>query len=179
MKYTLEEVCNRIYSGGTPSTAHKEYWDGNLMWLSSGETSQRFVYTTEKHISEEGVKKSSTKFAEKQSIVMASAGQGHTRGQVSFLMEDMYVNQSVLVFDVDKTKLEPLYLYYNLDGRYEELRQLSDGTSTRGSLSGRIVKSMEVEVPSLDIQKKIINILYSLDRKIEINNEINRNLQAA
>ena len=175
MKYRLEEICNQIYSGGTPSTSHKEYWGGDLPWLSSGETSQRFVYTTEKFITEEGVKKSSTKHAKKQSTVMASAGQGHTRGQVSFLMNDMYVNQSVLVFDPNEEIVEPLYLYYNLDGRYEELRQLSDGTSTRGSLSGRIVKGMEIDLPDLDIQKKVVDFLYKLDRKIEINNQINRN----
>ncbi len=176
MKYKLEEICNQIYSGGTPSTSHKEYWGGELPWMTSGETSQRFVYTTEKFITEEGVKKSSTKHARKQSTVMASAGQGHTRGQVSFLMNDMYVNQSVLVFDPNEKIVEPLYLYYNLDGRYDELRQLSDGTSTRGSLSGRIVKGMEIELPELPIQKKIVDFLYNLDKKIENNNQINRNL---
>ena len=176
MKYKLEDICNQIYSGGTPSTSHKEYWGGNLPWLSSGETSQRFIYTTEKYITEHGVKNSSTKFAKKFSTVMASAGQGHTRGQTSFLMNDMYVNQSVLVFEPNTYMVEPLFLFYNLNGRYEELRQLSDGTSTRGSLSGRIVKGMEIDLPNLRIQKKIVNILYGIDKKIEINTKINRNL---
>ena len=147
-----------------------------MLWLSSGETSQRFIYTTDKKITEEGVKKSSTKYAKVDSIVMASAGQGHTRGQVSYLMNDMYVNQSILVFAPKKEIINPLYLYYNLDSRYDELRQISDGTSTRGSLSGRIVKSIEIDVPSLEIQEIIVNILYGLDRKIENNNHINRNL---
>lgn len=176
MKYKLEDICNRIYSGGTPSTTHKEYWNGDLPWLSSGETSQRFVYTTEKFITKEGVQKSSTKYAKRNSIVMASAGQGHTRGQVSFLMNDMYINQSVLVFEPEVSIVNPLYLYYNLDGRYEELRQLSDGTSTRGSLSGRIVKGMEIDLPNLSVQDKIVSVLYDIDKKIENNNQINRNL---
>ena len=176
MKYKLEDICNRIYSGGTPSTIHKEYWNGDLPWLSSGETSQRFVYTTEKFITKEGVQKSSTKYAKRNSTVMASAGQGHTRGQVSFLMNDMYINQSVLVFEPEVSIVNPLYLYYNLDGRYEELRQLSDGTSTRGSLSGRIVKGMEIDLPNLSVQGKIVSVLYDIDKKIENNNQINRNL---
>jgi len=177
MKYKLEEICIQIYSGGTPSTSHKEYWGGNIPWLSSGETSQRFVYTTEKFITEEGSRKSSAKLAKKSFTVMASAGQGHTRGQVSYLMNDMYVNQSILVFYPNESIVEPLYLYYNLDGRYEELRQLSDGTSTRGSLSGRIVKDMEIELPDRTIQEKIVGILYKIDSKIETNNLINRNLE--
>ena len=176
MKYKLENVCNKIYSGGTPSTKHPEYWGGELPWMSSGETSQRFIYTTEKFITEVGVKNSSTKYAKKQSTVMASAGQGHTRGQVSYLMKDMYVNQSILVFTPNTSLVEPLYLYYNLDGRYEELRQLSDGTSTRGSLSGKIVKGIEIDLPDKETQKKIVTILYAIDKKIEVNTQINRNL---
>ncbi|MBP1552494.1 MAG: restriction endonuclease subunit S, partial [Oscillospiraceae bacterium] len=72
----------------------------------------------------------------------------------------------------------PLYLYYNLDSRYEEFRLLSDGTSTRGGLSGWIIKRMEIDLPPLATQKKIIDILYTLDRKIEINTAINNNLVA-
>ena len=86
--YTLEQVCKRIYSGGTPSTTHAEYWGGDINWLSSGETGQRYVKNTIKKITPLGVKNSTTKLAKKGSIVVASAGQGYTRGQASFLLVD-------------------------------------------------------------------------------------------
>ncbi len=177
-KYTLDEVCSRIYSGGTPSTRHPEYWNGNLKWLSSGETSQRFIYDTERTITQKGVDNSSTKLAKKGCTVVATAGQGYTRGQASFLMIDTYMNQSVIACEADPRYILPLYLYYNLDNRYEEFRLLSDGTSTRGGLSGWILKRMDIELPPLDGQKKIVNILEGIDRKIEINNKINDNLVA-
>ena len=177
-KYTLDEVCSRIYSGGTPSTHHPEYWNGDLKWLSSGETSQRFVYDTERKITQDGVENSSTKLAKKGSTVIATAGQGYTRGQASYLMTDTYMNQSVIACEPDQNFVLPLYLYYNLDNRYEEFRLLSDGTSTRGGLSGWILKRMEIELPSIHEQRKIIDILEPLDRKIEINNNINENLEA-
>ena len=175
-KYVLDEVCSRIYSGGTPSTRHPEYWNGDLKWLSSGETSQRFIYDTERTITQEGVNNSSTKLAKKGCTVVATAGQGYTRGQTSFLMTDTYMNQSVIVCEANQDYVLPLYLYYNLDSRYEEFRLLSDGTSTRGSLSGWILKKMDIELPPLNEQQKIISILKGLDRKIEINNKINANL---
>ncbi len=177
-KYTLDEVCSRIYSGGTPSTRHPEYWNGDLKWLSSGETSQRFIYDTERTITQEGVDNSSTKLAKKGCTVVATAGQGYTRGQASFLMIDTYMNQSVIACEADQRYILPLYLYYNLDNRYEEFRLLSDGTSTRGGLSGWILKRMDIELPPLDEQKKIVGILEGIDRKIEINTEINDNLAA-
>ena len=174
--YALEQVCEKIYSGGTPSTKHNEYWDGDLKWLSSGETSQRFIYNTERKITQKGVDNSSTKLALKGSIVVASAGQGYTRGQVSFLMTDTYINQSVIACRANEQMVLPLYLYYNLDNRYEEFRLLSDGTSTRGGLSGRIIKKMSINLLSLKIQSKIIDILYTIDKKIEENRHINKNL---
>lgn len=175
--YTLEEVCERIYSGGTPSTKHEEYWNGDIKWLSSGETSQRFIYDTERKITQEGVENSSTKLATKGCTVVATAGQGYTRGQASFLMTDTYMNQSVIACKANENVILPLYLYYNLDSRYEEFRLLSDGTSTRGGLSGWILKRMEIKLPTKSSQKKIIDILYSIDRKIEENKAINNNLE--
>ena len=175
-KYTLDEICSRIYSGGTPSTRYPEYWNGELKWLSSGETSQRFIYDTERTITQEGVDNSSTKLANKGCTVIATAGQGYTRGQASFLMIDTYMNQSVIACEANTEYVLPLYLYYNLDSRYEEFRLLSDGTSTRGGLSGWILKRMEIELPPLEEQRKIVSILEDIDRKIEINNGINENL---
>ena len=175
-EYTLEQACEKIYSGGTPSTKKDEYWNGNISWLSSGETSQRFVYDTDRKITQEGVKNSSTKLASKGCTVIATAGQGYTRGQASFLMIDTYMNQSVIACKANESIVLPLYLYYNLDSRYEEFRLLSDGTSTRGSLSGWILRRMRIKLPSLSLQKKIVKILFSIDEKIEINNKINNNL---
>lgn len=150
-KYTFEDVCRKIYSGGTPSTKHEEYWNGTINWLSSGETGNRFIYKTERKITELGVEKSATKKAYKGNTVVASAGQGYTRGQASYLTIDTYVNQSVIVFDANTDIIDSKYLFYNLSNRYEELRQLSDGTSTRGGLSGWIVKRMEIYLPPLTV----------------------------
>ncbi len=176
--YTLEQVCKRIYSGGTPSTAHPEYWGGDINWLSSGETGQKYIKETIKKITALGVEKSSTKLAQRGCTVVASAGQGFTRGQASFLLIDTYVNQSVIVFDADDKYILPRYLYYNLDNRYEEFRLLSDGTSTRGGLSGWIVKRMGIELPPIEEQAKIVSLLQSIDEKIELNTAINNNLAA-
>ncbi|MCD7799788.1 MAG: restriction endonuclease subunit S [Ruminococcus sp.] len=175
--FLLEDVCEKIYSGDTPSTKHPEYWGGNLKWLSSGETSQRFIYDTERKITQLGADNSSTKLATKGCTVIATAGQGYTRGQASFLMTDTYMNQSVIACKPNVNIIEPLFLYYNLDNRYEEFRLLSDGTSTRGGLSGWILKRMEVIIPPLQEQRKIAGILKSLDDKIELNNAINKNLE--
>ena len=119
---TIGNYAERIYSGGTPTTSNAAYWDGTFGWFSSGETRNRFVISTEKSITQTGIDNSSTKLASKHDIVMASAGQGFTRGQTSMLLIDTYVNQSVIVIHADRNILP--YLFWNLANRYEELRNL-------------------------------------------------------
>lgn len=166
----LNNVLKKVYSGGTPSTEIKEYWNGNIKWLSSGETSQRFISDTISKITELGVQKSSTKLATKNSIVMACAGQGKTRGQTSFLLDDMYINQSIIVMQTN-SKILPLYLFYNLSSRYEELRGGSDASSTRGSITTVKLKKLSFKYPDIDIQKKIVTFLNNYDQVIENNNK--------
>ena len=170
------DITKKVYSGGTPDTRKSEYWNGNIKWLSSGETRNNFVYDTDKKITELGVSNSSTKLANKSSIVMACAGQGFTRGQTSYLMDDMYINQSVICIEPDEEKVDGLYLYYYFKNSYQMLRKLSDDHSSRGSITTAMIKELEVKFPSIVVQKKISTILYSLDKKIELNNQINNNL---
>ena len=172
----IVDIAKKVYSGGTPDTRKKEYWNGNIKWLSSGETRSNFVYNTDKKITELGVSNSSTKLAKKSSIVMACAGQGFTRGQTSYLMDDMYINQSVICIEPDEEKVDGLFLYYYFKNSYQMLRNLSDDHSSRGSITTAMIKNLEVDFPSLVNQKKISTFLYGLDRKIELNNQINDNL---
>lgn len=165
----LIDVLSDIHSGGTPSTEESSYWGGNIKWLSSGETSQRFISDTVNKITEEGVKNSSTKLAKKNNIVMACAGQGKTRGQTSYLLDDMYINQSVIALGT-KTSVLPLYLFYDLSSRYEELRGGSDASSTRGSITTTALKNLPFKYPDLSIQQSIVDILFGYDSLIEANN---------
>ena len=173
----LEDISQIIFSGGTPSTRNEEFWDGDIPWLSSGETRNSFINKTEKTITEEGVKNSSTKLALNGDIVIASAGQGFTRGQVSFCNIDTYINQSLIAIRANNILLNNKYLYYNLKSRYNELRQISDSHSIRGSLTTKMIKDLIIKLPSLEEQEKIANILSSLDDKIELNNEMNKTLE--
>ena len=171
-RYKLEEVCIDIYSGGTPSTRKEEYWNGDLKWLSSGETSADFIRDTIQYITDEGVANSSTRLAKKGSVVMACAGQGKTRGQVSYLLDDMYINQSVIAISANQNILNSLYLFYNLKNRYDELRRNSDANGVRGSITTTALKTLPINLPDYSTQTQIAAILSSLDDKIELNSRI-------
>lgn len=169
--YKLEDLLKAIFSGGTPSTTHPEYWNGEFPWLSSGETNQPYISKTEKTITQEGINQSSTRFAPPGAVVMASAGQGKTRGQTSFLKIGVYINQSIIAMVPDETQLLAKYLYYNLQFRYDELRSSSDSSSTRGSITTELLKTLKITIPDLPTQEKIASILSAYDDAIENNNK--------
>ena len=162
----LSDVCD-IFSGGTPSTFNKKFWNGDIHWLSSGETRNNFITNTERKITLSGIENSSTRLAKKYDVIVASAGQGNTRGQVSLCLIDTYVNQSIIVLRTNNDIILPLFLFYNLKSRYDELRRLSDSHSSRGSLPKNVLSVVDVILPSLLDQEKIGKILYDLDLKIQ------------
>lgn len=173
----VKDIAEIIFSGGTPSTQKAEFWNGKINWLSSGETRSKFIYNTEKKITQEGVDNSSTKLAKKKDIVIASAGQGFTRGQTSMCLIDTYINQSLICIRAKKDVIDPYYLFYNISSRYAELRQISDGHSIRGSLTTKIISDLNISLPIIKEQIKIGETLFAIDEKIETNNKINKKLE--
>ena len=173
---TIGNYAERIYSGGTPTTSNAAYWGGAFGWFSSGETRNRFVISTEKSITQTGIDNSSTKLAAKHDIVMASAGQGFTRGQTSMLLIDTYVNQSVIVIHADR-KILP-YLFWNLANRYEELRAISDSSSIRGSLTTKMIAAFEVPLVNNDVIQTFSDFAWAVIPQIENNLLENERLAA-
>jgi type I restriction enzyme S subunit len=158
----IKDIALQIFSGGTPSTQVPEYWDGSLNWLSSGETSNTFITDTYRKITERGVEGSSTKLARVGDVVIASAGQGLTRGQTAYLLVNTYINQSIIAIRANPKFVLSKYLFYNLSTRYEEMRRLSDSSSTRGSLTTKLIGNLEIDLPSLEKQRHIVGTTSSL-----------------
>jgi type I restriction enzyme S subunit len=150
----VSDLCSAIFSGGTPDTRVSEYWHGDVPWLSSGETRANLIVETEKTITGDGVAHSSTRLAPALSTVIASAGQGNTRGQTSLLMIDSYVNQSVVALVADPSTSSPYHLFFDLERRYEEFRRVSDAHSSRGSLTTKLLGGLEVVCPPIEVVRE-------------------------
>ena len=158
----------KITAGGTPSTTKIEYWNGNIKWMNSGELNLKYVYEVQGRITEEGLKNSSTKLIPKNCVLIGLAGQGKTRGTVAINFIELCTNQSIASILPNYQSFIPLFLYFNLDNRYEELRGLSTGGGGRGGLNLGILNSLTSNFPSLQEQEKIANFLSSIDKKISL-----------
>ncbi|HDQ1346091.1 TPA: restriction endonuclease subunit S [Escherichia coli] len=169
-------LSDKIFSGGTPNTSTEEYWNGALNWFSSGETRNALIIETEKKITDTGVKNSSTRLSVAGDILIASAGQGHTRGQTSLNTIDTYINQSVVCIRPIKPSYST-WLYFNLSSRYTEMRAISDSHSIRGSLTTKLISSMKVASPTDELISLFdINCSVFIS-KIKNNLELSRELK--
>ena len=119
-----------------------------LRLAASDKRTAAYIIDTQKTITELGVKKSSTRLAKTKDVVIASAGQGKTRGQVAYCFIDTFINQSIIsmrsIDNIDYSN----FIFFNLLSRYDELRLLSDSSSSRGSLTVKIMEDVNIILPS-------------------------------
>ena len=152
------------FSGGTPSRNIKEFYGGSIPWIKSGELNNKDIYFTEESITDRGLKNSSAKLVEIDSLLLALYGA--TAGVLAFSRIKASINQAVLSIKPDNN-LDKSFLFYSLN--YSMSHFIS--TLVQGgqpNLSGNIVKGMKLSIPkSLPEQQKIAQILSAWDQAIE------------
>lgn len=161
-------------SGGTPSTDKSEYWEnGTISWMSSGEVNLFEVFETEKKITEEGFKNSSTKMIPVGTVVIALAGQGKTRGTVAITRIPLCTNQSLCSIITNDKMVNSEYLLFYLQAQYQTLRKISCKDGMRGGLNLKMIREFNVPVPSISQQKAIVQKIKTFnDLYFKINSEI-------
>ncbi len=160
--------CANLTAGGTPSTKNSEYWNGEIPWMNSGEVNLKQVFSVDGRITELGLKESSTKKIPENSVLIALAGQGKTRGTVAINRISLCTNQSIAAIMPYENILYFDFLYFNLDSRYQELRSMSTGDGGRGGLNLSILKSVKLLIPFLEEQQKIATVLTNADQEIDL-----------
>lgn len=172
-KDTLIKYIDLI-GGGTPKTSVAEYWNGSIPWLSVKDfnNDNRYVYTTEKHISEQGLLNSSTKLLQKDDIIISARG---TVGELAMIPFPMTFNQSCYGIRA-KDGLNKAFLYYLLKNKIKELKKITHG-SVFDTITRETFSNIVIDIPDYQTQCAIASILGGLDKKIELNNKINENLE--
>ncbi len=155
----------KCYAGATPSTSKPEYWEnGTIPWMSSGEVNLGQVYSVEKKITQLGYDKSSTKMIPPNTVVIALAGQGKTRGTVAITRIELCTNQSLCAIVNDDKIINSDFLYHFLKSQYLQLRKVSSGDGTRGGLNLKMINDYKVPIPPLAEQQRIVSILDKLEK---------------
>lgn len=159
----LGELCD-ICSGGTPKRSTSKYWnEGSIPWVKISDISNKYVYSTEERITEEGLKCSSAKMLAPGTLLYSIFA---SIGAVGILKIPATTNQAIAGLSIKTDKIDRDYLYHFLKSR-EALAKSSGRGAAQNNINLTILRGMEVPVPPIDEQKSIAGKLEEVTAQIE------------
>lgn len=167
-RHKLSEICS-FYSGGTPSSSKKEFYNGNIPFIRSGELHKD---KTELFITEDGLNSSAAKLVEIGDLLLALYGA--TSGDIAISKIKGAINQAILCI---RTKQNKKFIESVWNKHVERLLQtyLQGG---QGNLSADIVKNIPFYFADLEEQDKLANFISLLDERISTQNKIIEKLES-
>lgn len=174
----LADICQKIGSGATPRGGKEAYRaEGIALVRSQNVLDFSFSNDGLAYINDEQADKLRNVELQSGDVLLNITGDSVAR---ACLMDDDYlpgrVNQHVAIIRVDESKAVNSYLLYYLQWRKSHLLQLASAGATRNALTKGMIEQLEIDLPSLDEQRKVVGILGSIQNKIKLNHEINDNL---
>ncbi len=167
---SIEEICRKITSGGTPNSKKQEYYGGDIPWLRTQEINFCEITDTEMKITIEGLKNSSAKWIPANCVIIAMYGA--TVGKVAYTSIPLTTNQACCNLEVNDTIAEYKYIYYCLANNYEYIKSLGQGNQT--NINAQIVRKLMVPIPPRTVQREIVRMLDNfMDITVELTAELN------
>ncbi len=161
---SLGKICS-CELGGTPSRTNKDYWNGTIPWINSGEVNKFRIIKPSETISELGLSKSATKLMPVKTTVIAITGA--TLGQVSLLEIDSCANQSV-VGVMPNEKLPYEFIYPLIKANIQELISHQTGGAQQ-HINKQNVESLSFMMPTQDVISAYTNLVNALYARIATN----------
>ncbi len=161
-KLPLSDIC-LFKAGGTPSRTKQEYWNGDIPWLKITDIKGRSVDSTSEFITQEGLDNSSTKLLKKGTLIYTIFA---TVGEVAQIELDCCTNQAIVGLEIFNENVDKNYLYYNLLSLKSSVKEMSRGVA-QNNINLSFLKAVQINVPSPDRQKHIVDVLDRLTDAIE------------
>ena len=169
MEYsTIWDICSNVCSWWTPTSTNESYYNGWIPWLNTNEVNFCNIYSTNKTISEEWLKKSAAKYVPINTVIVAMYWVTAWKSAIARI--PLTTNQACCNLIIDDKKAYFEYVYYFLMQQSEHLNSLANGWAQQ-NLNSNIIKKYKIPLPDLLIQKKTANILSCFDKSIENNNK--------
>ncbi len=158
-----------VLNGATPSRPKKDYWNGNIPWVSSGLVQNNRINSVEERITQKGYDNSSVKLLPKGTVLLAMIGEGKTRGQSAILDIDATINQNVAGIIISHGLILSEYLQHWFMLNYIKNRDVGSGTGPQALNCDR-VRELPFVLPPYKEQKEIayrVDKLFTLIKTLE------------
>jgi type I restriction enzyme S subunit len=160
---TLGEIA-KWGSGGTPKSDVASYYDGDIPWCVIGDLTEGEVINTERCISQEGLRNSSAKMIEPGAVMIAMYGA--SIGRTGIVGVPMATNQAIAFAYVDEAKVVNYFLLLFLQIQKQKFIEAGQGAA-QPNISQTVLKDWPILLPSLTEQKRIVEIVSSMDEVIQ------------
>lgn len=163
-KVKLSDICS-IVSGATPKTTVKDYWGGDIKWITPSELNDdsHVIYNTAKHLTEAGFASARLRMFPEGTVLLTTRA---PIGKVAIAGEPMCCNQGFKNL-VCSDAVNNEYLYRYLKNRSSELQVLGRGATFK-ELSKKEVAAYEINLPPLKRQLEAVEKLALVDKQVVI-----------
>ena len=163
-KVKLSDICS-IVSGATPKTTVKDYWGGDIKWITPSELNDdsHVIYNTAKHLTEAGFASARLRMCPEGTVLLTTRA---PIGKVAIAGEPMCCNQGFKNL-VCSDAVNNEYLYRYLKNRSSELQVLGRGATFK-ELSKKEVAAYEINLPPLKRQLEAVEKLALVDKQVVI-----------
>ncbi len=165
-----------VITGRTPKTSDPENYGNDYMFVGPSDLHKHFVISySDKMITKKGLEAVQSANIDGLSVCVGCIG--WDMGNVALVDRKCATNQQINSITKFKSDYDPYYVYYWLKGKKDYLFQQASVTRTP-ILNKTDFSNIEIGMPRKGYQGKVVNILKTIDRKIELNNKINVELEA-
>lgn len=164
---TIENVCSKINSGGTPATKISEYYNGEINWYATKELNDNFLFESSSKITKEGLENSAAKLFPENTILIAIYA-APTVGRLGILGTEAAFNQAACGFIADESKICFEYLFLHLLMSRQKLNDMASG-SAQQNLNVGIMKEFEIVLPPSNVMDSFKKQVRPMYQKIKSN----------
>jgi len=157
-EYALSQLSSSFISGGTPSTKVREYWEGEIPWITGADIVDGEVSIGRRYINESAVSNSATNIVPERSLLIV------TRtgvGKIAIAPVDIAISQD-LTGIVLKKGIDPKFALAAIRSRMGVLLAAQRGATIKG-VTRDAVKRLIIPLPPLYEQRRIVEILDQSD----------------
>lgn len=173
----------KIYAGATPKTDVKDYWDGDIIWITPADykTIDKFISCGQRCITKEGYNTCNTQLVPKGTLIFSKRA---PIGTVAIADTELCTNQGCL--SCVPQKCSSLYYYY-ATSVYTEIFDLLGSGATFKEISASDFANVKLPSPDYDeqlaivssIEKEVLKIdaqISKANRRIELLNELKQSI---
>ena len=156
----LRDIVKKSCSGATPAKGNAEYYEnGTIPWIRTQDVRFNEITEVNSYITEKAVSETAAKWIPENCVIVAISGA--TAGRCAINKIKATTNQHCLNLIIDDSMALYRYIFHCLCSKYGELISRKQGA--RGDLNASLILSLPIPIPSLEIQKRLVEVLDNFD----------------